>query len=200
MTAVRAAAGDDEVGGVNTFPAPPRLRLVPLEPEAPSLELLEWLASALEARLASRVSIDERLAARGSWFSEERSQLSSNAIVDSLIERFPGREGDSTPGEWYVGVSEADLRGGDRDYVFGEAARGGDWAVVSTARLGAPGEPEFRHRLLTETLHELGHLAGLGHCDDERCLMAASAKVADVDRKRPELCGICRSIVAGDGT
>ena len=47
-------------------------------------------------------------------------------------------------------------------------------------------------RALTETVHELGHLAGLDHCPDERCAMYPSRTLEDTDRKAPNSCERCR--------
>ena len=62
------------------------------------------------------------------------------------------------------------------------------------------GDRLFRERLLKEALHELGHLAGLAHCDDPACLMAQSADVAAVDRKGAALCAPCRDRDGKSGT
>lgn len=125
------------------------------------------------------------------WRAEEGAQLSSSAIVDSLIQRYPaGTEDEGTV--WTLGVASSDLMAAGRAYVFGEATLGGSWAVVSTARLGAPGLPHFEERLLKEALHELGHLAGLGHCESKFCLMAPAMDLEGVDGRSVNLCALCR--------
>lgn len=167
------------------------VRLVPLQPEAPSADLLRRLAEALESHLPGRVTIDPEMPLHPRWRVGESAQLSSTAIVDSLIENFPTGTKDEDAG-WTLGVTSSDLVGGGRSFVFGEAALGGAWAVVSTARLGAPGSSRFDERLLKEALHELGHLAGLGHCESKTCLMAPAADLAAVDRRSVSLCVRCR--------
>jgi archaemetzincin len=174
------------------FPRVLPVRVVPLHPELPDAGPLDWLAGALARRLTTPVELAASLPADESWLSAGGSQLSSNRIVDSLIEEFPLPERREAE-RWVLAVTAADLEGGGRRFVFGEAAVGGAWAVISTARLGAPGEPLFRARLLKEALHEVGHLAGLDHCRDSACLMAASADREAVDAKGSELCAACRS-------
>ena len=85
-------------------------------------------------------------------------------------------------------------------FVFGEAQLQGRAAVVSTARLVAPGfgSAQARAALLAgrlekEAVHELGHTYGLLHCREPRCAMARSASLKDVDAKGPALCRDCRS-------
>jgi archaemetzincin len=175
--------------------APARMRLVVLDVEPLEPGEVEWLGEALASRLGARVTV-ETVAGAASAFGADGGQLDSGAIVDYLIERFPA----AGPNEWILAVTAADLRGGGREFVFGEAAQGGGWAVVGSARFGARGDAHFRRRLLRESLHELGHLAGLGHCDQPGCLMSPSTAVAEVDRKEDVLCAVCRASVGGDGT
>lgn len=97
-----------------------------------------------------------------------------------------------------IGVTDVDLFVPDAPFVFGDADRGANAAVVSTARLahGAGGkdvEPErLKRRVLVESVHEIGHLLGLAHCADARCAMYLSHRPSDADRKGPGLCGSCR--------
>jgi archaemetzincin len=174
----------------SVLPNPPRrLRLVPLGPEL--LELVGWLAGLLGERLSVAAVVEPVVQGEAEWLTPERSQLFSGRIVDSLLEYYPPPEG-REPVEWVLGLTAADLRAGGRDFVFGEATLGGGWAVVSVARLGAAGEPAFRERLAKEALHELGHLAGLRHCDRSGCLMQPAVDVSDVDAREAVLCDRCR--------
>ncbi len=82
-------------------------------------------------------------------------------------------------------------------YVFGEARQGGKVALVSLYRLGKhPDGSSPEHSLVFEraskiALHELGHLFGLLHCMDERCLMHFSGGVEEVDQTPLNLCRYC---------
>lgn len=167
------------------------MRLIPLQPEAPSADLLRRLADSLQLHLGGRVTIDPEMPLQPEWQLGDSAQLSSTAIVDWLIERYPVGTKDEEA-VWSLGVTSSDLVGGGRSFVFGEAALGGAWAVVSTARLGVPGDPRFAERLLKEALHELGHLAGVGHCVTESCLMAPAVDLTAVDRRSVTLCDHCR--------
>jgi archaemetzincin len=96
-------------------------------------------------------------------------------------------------------VTDVDLFIPILTFVFGEAQVGGRTAVVSTARLGEPGLRDDRivlERLSKESVHEMGHVLGLLHCETPGCVMGRSASVRDVDEKRAELCPACRGRIA----
>ena len=51
------------------------------------------------------------------------------------------------------------------------------------------------HRTCKETVHQLGHLHGMGPCRNPRCAMYASERMQDIDSKREKFCDNClRSI------
>lgn len=75
------------------------------------------------------------------------------------------------------------------NFVFGLAAPALKTAVVFTARLRGP---RFEERLVKEITHEAGHLHGLGHCRNPRCVMYFSNSLLDTDHKDPYFCDNCR--------
>jgi len=97
-----------------------------------------------------------------------------------------------------LGVTGVDLTAPGLNFVFGLADPPSRAAVISLARLypefyGQPRAPRrFKARAVTEAVHELGHLLGLGHCPDPACVMAFSNSLADTDRKGPGFCKPCR--------
>ncbi|MGA3087268.1 MAG: archaemetzincin family Zn-dependent metalloprotease [Terriglobales bacterium] len=128
-------------------------------------------------------------------FHGERQQYHSSEILfrmQSLV------TGDS----WRVlGVTAVDLYIPILTFVFGEAQMGGPCAVVSSHRLrqefyGLPPDTDvFRHRVIKEAVHELGHTVSLTHCDDYRCAMAPSHAVEWIDLKESTLCTGCQATV-----
>jgi len=70
--------------------------------------------------------------------------------------------------------------------------------VVSYHRLtqefyGLPSDPALlTERLVKVAIHEVGHTAGLTHCDDYECVMAATHAVEWLDLKGAAFCGECR--------
>jgi archaemetzincin len=83
-------------------------------------------------------------------------------------------------------------------FAFGEASATCRVGVCSVARYGppfcedAPGnqQGEMRRRCCRVIAHEIGHMAGIGHCIYFRCLMNGSSSLAESDRRPLHLCPI----------
>ena len=96
--------------------------------------------------------------------------------------------------ERILAVVSVDLYTGNLNSVFGEADPSTGIAVVSTHRLrtefyGEAANPAlFFSRLVKESVHELGHTFGLGHCPDPTCVMYFSNSIFDTDLKRTDFC------------
>ncbi len=96
-----------------------------------------------------------------------------------------------------VGVVEVDLFVPIFTHVFGEARQNGHYALVSIFRLkrnhgdiAAPPDL-FLDRIAKVTLHELGHLFNIFHCDDKNCLMHFSGDLEDLDKTPLDFCTYC---------
>jgi archaemetzincin len=102
-----------------------------------------------------------------------------------------------------LGVVEVDIFVEDLNFIFGLAL--GRRALISLKRLRPEfyGLPENRGllqlRSLKEAVHELGHVFGLSHCPDRRCVMYFSNSLADTDYKRESYCPLCRSRLSLSG-
>jgi predicted Zn-dependent protease len=178
-----------------------RLEIIALGGVRDTPGLLDWLASEIETRFGFREIVRDSLADDPLW-SEQGDQLSSNRIIDSLIGRSE-RQGVYPSEQWTLAITDADLTAPGRDYVFGEATLDGGWALVSTARLGDTAadvgqEAILRRRLLREVTHELGHLAGLRHCQNRPCVMHPAVTPADADLNGAEFCRACRPDYEGE--
>ncbi|CAB5114655.1 hypothetical protein D3OALGB2SA_2602 [Olavius algarvensis associated proteobacterium Delta 3] len=96
-----------------------------------------------------------------------------------------------------VAVLDIDLFVPIFTHVFGEARQGGNVALVSLYRLGkhpngsTPASPLLHERTAKVSLHELGHLFGLFHCEDDRCLMHFSGGLEALDRLPLHFCRYC---------
>ena len=124
-------------------------------------------------------------------YHRERQQYHSSEILARV-------QGRITAQTWRIlGVAAVDLYIPILTFVFGEAQVGGSCAVVSLHRLrqefyGLPEQKDLLHqRLLKESVHEIGHTLNLTHCDDYRCVMAASHAVEWIDLKESSLCSAC---------
>lgn len=169
---------------------PPKMALVALGPVDRKLlaDVAAELARVFGLTVAAAPAQDRPRYA----YNETRAQYHSAAILRRLSQVAHGE----AP---VLGLTDVDLFVPDAPFVFGEADRGSNSAVVSTARLrhgpdGKDAEPERLHRrVLVEAVHEIGHLLGLSHCVDSRCAMYLSHKPSDADRKGPGLCHQCRA-------
>ena len=57
----------------------------------------------------------------------------------------------------------------------------------------------FIHRLRKEVIHEIGHVFGLGHCRDPRCVMSFSNSIFEVDYKTDLFCSKCLDALSKRG-
>jgi len=119
-----------------------------------------------------------------------RKQYHSKALLKMA------RDKAKSMSDWHTKVlllTDADIYDVDTLFVAGQAEVNGRAAVVSFARLGAADEERFLKRVLKESLHELGHTLGLGHCNDHDCVMFPSRVLADSDVKDHDFCQRCRT-------
>jgi len=157
-------------------------------------QLLAEVGSALEGTCGPRAEHGPTQGRPDYSFNKDRNQFHASAILRRL-DHLPGRP----RGIPILGITDADLFVPDAPFVFGEADRDAQTAVVSVARLkaaadGRPVAPErLRRRAQVESVHEIGHLLGLSHCSDFRCAMFLSHTAADTDRKGPGLCPLCKA-------
>ncbi|MHB0866354.1 MAG: archaemetzincin family Zn-dependent metalloprotease [Thermoleophilia bacterium] len=163
------------------------------------------LAGALAGVFHIRATAGPALALPDGGPDGRRRQYRTVVFLDALA-----GSGDSLPGALdeapvLIGLTGADLFVPRLSFVFGEADPARGVAVVSTHRLrprfyGEGPDPElFQQRLLKESVHELGHLFGLAHCDDAACIMHFSRVIADSDRKGPGFCRRCQERLDDSG-
>lgn len=164
--------------------------------DGPERRVLERLARDLQMTLG-------RSAAVATWelspqFARDasRGQFNSSLILAELFGRevrFPRR---------ILGVTGVDLFAPVLTFVFGEAQMHGPAAIVSTFRLRPelyglpPSEDLVARRLLVESAHELGHTAGLIHCQNQGCAMIGSTYAEEIDLKGPGFCDVCQRVFA----
>lgn len=172
-----------------------RLRPVELIPAgAVDPSLLAALGRDLESALGMQWSIGEALPLRDEWRDAESGLFRSVHLIHALMDRAAPGVGGGGP-RWRLAIGDIGLCAEGIGRLFGEAARGGCCAVVGTAplRAGSGADAEvLRARLVTEAVHEIGHLAGLGHCGRASCVMYPARDIADIDRKGPSFCIECR--------
>lgn len=93
-------------------------------------------------------------------------------------------------------IADPDLSFPGLNFVFGLSDPENGVSVVSMHRflkknkVARSDRPAYERTLKT-VVHELGHLYGLSHCKDQKCVMFFSFNVADTDHKQKQFCGTC---------
>jgi archaemetzincin len=122
------------------------------------------------------------------FYNSARRQYNAREIVKRYL-------GQCRSGEFLLLIVDDDIYVSGLNFVFGLAWQ--NVAIVSACRLRQefyglkPDRKLFMERLMKEAVHEIGHLHGLDHCGNRRCVMAFSNWIGDTDHKSWRLCSDC---------
>ncbi|MEK6953426.1 MAG: archaemetzincin family Zn-dependent metalloprotease [Candidatus Micrarchaeota archaeon] len=129
------------------------------------------------------------------FFNLQKQKWDAERIIGFLHEKFQKTQ----EGKFMVlALFPYDLYADSLNFVYGLGERGGNYAVISYFRLSEhfygrnADEKLFSGRILKEAMHEIGHMAGIEHCRNKKCVMAFSPNIIFVDRKKAEFCGRCK--------
>ncbi len=147
-------------------------------------EFLRMLETRLPEIFNTGVKVLNPLPLHQKCYVAERGQYNSTCLLFSL-----------KPVRITLGVTEADIFANLMNFVFGEAELGGARAIVSLYRLRDPVREKACERLLKEAVHEIGHVLGLKHCRNKRCVMTFSNSIVDVDGKSVYFCRSCEEVL-----
>jgi archaemetzincin len=157
-------------------------------------EVLNSLEKTLEEEFNCKIERHSLIEVPRDTLSPWRSQYNSSLILTKLRNSL-----DSEISDKVLAVADVDLYAEGLNFVFGEAECGGQFAVISLARLRQSfySLPEsktvFLERANKEAFHELGHVFGLEHCPDPGCVMHFSNSLSDTDRKSASFCSKCQA-------
>ncbi len=170
---------------------PPVLEIVPAG--AVDGALLRTLGADLQAALGLQWHVAPAVPLHDAWMDPATRLYRSVHLMHALIDR-RGRIRRRDARRWTLAIADAGFCAEGVGPVYGEAALEGCCCVVGLAPLrgGSGADPDvLRARLLTEALHELGHLAGAEHCRRASCVMYPSLHIADTDLKGATFCAGC---------
>ncbi len=166
-------------------------RILIYRAELPDPVIISQLRIALEGIFRVAATKKGEISISSAFYNEERGQYHAGKVLDVL---FALREREK---DIVLCITDLDLYVPELNFVFGVASSVQGCALVSTRRLrnsfyGLPDDYEiFLRRVITEAVHEIGHVAGLPHCPNPGCVMYFSNSLADTDRKGFEFCPSC---------
>jgi len=92
--------------------------------------------------------------------------------------------------DYVLGITDRDLYVKNLNFIFGLAYS--NLSVISLNRLVSEDRELFYERAVKESVHELGHVAGLAHCAYASCVMHFSNCLGDTDIKNETFCSKCQ--------
>ncbi|MHB1909955.1 MAG: hypothetical protein ACYCQJ_13950 [Nitrososphaerales archaeon] len=150
-------------------------------------------AAAIMYRLDPIFLSDVYLTSDVSEAEKQRKQRDAVRVINSSKNIL--KESEENP-RYALIVTTEDCFSSKSSHVFGLANRDLGVGLVSTARLTEWNEDltpsQIKERILKEAAHEIGHLGGLTHCQDQTCVMAFVDTIEKLDEKLPLLCLECQ--------
>ncbi len=153
--------------------------------------MLGRLALCLEERFLFTCTVERVLRLSPRALNTVRRQLFLGTLLSEASSHAPVADG------YRLFVTDFDLYKTSHRFIFGDASEEHRIAVVSLHRLRGEfnGEPNDENllfqRLLTESVHELGHAFGLKHCFNTRCAMSPADSLYEIDAKISYFCEPC---------
>jgi archaemetzincin len=132
-------------------------------------------------------------------YDKLRKQWISPRILDWLLQ-----SNNPDTNTKVLAICDFDAYSDELNFVFGEAHLGGRVAAIYLPRLReefyvkkSDTNKLFEQRVIKEAVHELGHVFGLSHCENSRCVMHFSNSLQDTDFKDYNFCERCNKILKG---
>lgn len=154
-------------------------------------QIIEALSKSLEKTFYRPIEIKLEPGSLEYAYDTARKQYKSPLILSRL------RRMKKSTGDKIMAVTDVDLYSPGYDFVYGEADVRAGVATLSINRLVTEGRdipPDLSliiERIIREATHEIGHLFGLGHCCDQKCVMRTCTCLSEVDEAQGGLCSEC---------
>lgn len=152
--------------------------------------VLDKLSDELKNQLRIVTDIAATMGIPKEFRDSYRDQYSIERILKFLNQNVQGK---------VLAITDNDLFAADMNFAYGQAQMSGQSAVFSIFRL----RPEFYRkrpdnsilieRSVKEAVHEVGHMLGLKHCLNEKCVMNFSPTIFNFDKKSKDFCDNCRA-------
>ncbi len=160
-----------------------RIGIVPLGKGIQPLVLQE-IKKELKKTFAVPIEVLEEREIPLAAFNKFRGQYISDLLLEYL---------DKNIEQTALAITDADLYTKGMNFIFGQAKLNRA-AVISLNRL-KPSDRQANKLLLEravkESIHEIGHILGLPHCNTKGCVMTFSTTIKAVDEKGKEFCHMC---------
>jgi len=145
----------------------------------------EVVAGSLQAILDLATDIVVPLPIPETAFMSARRQYDAVKIINHLAAI------ESIRAPICLGLTGSDMGTPILTYVYGESQLGGRVAVVSFYHLTTAGREMTLMRLSKLSLHEVGHVLGIGHCWEHSCLMRSIRNIDQLDELEMRFCESC---------
>jgi archaemetzincin len=153
--------------------------------------IIERLSRSLEKTFCRPIEIKLEPGSLEYAYDAARKQYKSPLILSHLRRMKKGT------GDKIMAVTDVDLYSPGYDFIYGEADVRAGAATLSINRLVTEDREitsdlmVISERIIREATHEIGHLFGLGHCRDQKCVMRTCTCLAEVDEAHGGLCPEC---------
>lgn len=138
------------------------------------------------------VELGQRINIPAAAWDKGREQYTASSILSALQKLYLERD------EKLLAVADVDIFTENLSFIFGLADVKSGICLISLTRLRQENygytadEKLFNERVLKEAVHEIGHILGLQHCPDIKCVMHFSNSLQDTDIKGMAFCSKCQ--------
>lgn len=146
--------------------------------------------------LYDAIMLEQGTTVNSCLFNKSRNQWNSKYILEWI-----SRKALPNSDTKILAICNFDAYSNGLNFVFGEAQMGGRIGAIYLSRLrqefyGHMSDLDlFQQRITKETVHELGHLFRLAHCERINCVMHFSNSLRDTDFKGYNLCDKCIALL-----